>query len=69
MVIMSKLVLPLIILNLFVNILFTVRRAGLPMPTDIAQWIRELISFIVSPFVLIGALIYGSLRFRQLFLI
>ena len=69
MVMISKLALPLIVLNLFINIVFTIRRAGLPIPVNIAQWIRELISFVVSPFVLFGALIYGSLRFRQLFLI
>jgi glycosyltransferase involved in cell wall biosynthesis len=47
----------------------TVRRAGLPFVGCPVQWLREFFSFILSPFVLVGALLYGSIRFRHLLLI
>ncbi len=59
---------PLIIFNVIIIMLFTVRRYGLPAPADFIQWLREFVSFMVSPFVLFGALIHGSFRFRKIFL-
>ncbi len=47
----------------------TTRRAGLPFVNNPIQWVREFISFLISPFVLFGALLYGSIRFRYVFLI
>lgn len=58
----------LILIDLFVSVFFTTRRAGLPITIGPVQWIRECISFIISPFVLLSALIYGCLRFRCLLL-
>jgi hypothetical protein len=34
-----------------------------------AQGYRNLLSFLVAPLVLLGALLYGSLRFRKLLIV
>lgn len=49
--------------------LFTIRRAGLPFINNPVQWLREFISFALSPFVVFGALLYGSIRFRHPFFV
>ncbi len=56
-------------IDLLAILIFTVRRAGIPFVTNPLQWTREFVSFCVAPFVLCGALIYGSIRFRYIFLI
>ncbi len=58
----------LLLCDIIVPVIITIRRTGFFFNAGFIQWIREYISFFVSPFVLIGALIYGSIRFRYLFL-
>lgn len=57
-----------IFIDIFVNTFFTIRRAGLPFAIGPVQWTREYVSFFLSPFVLLGALIHGCIRFRCLLL-
>lgn len=57
------------LVDIFIILFLTIRRAGLPFINNPVQWLREFISFIISPFVLFGVLIYGSIRFRHLFFI
>ena len=57
------------LLDILVIIVMTTRRAGLPFINSPVQWLRECTSFIISPFVLFGALLYGSIRFRHPFLV
>lgn len=55
-----------IAIDLIVILLLTIRRTGIPFLNFNIQWIREYVSFMVSPFVLTGALLYGSIRFKSL---
>lgn len=57
-----------ICIDLLSVLMFTLRRAGLPRFPGVVQWIREYISDLISPLVVFGALIYGSVRFKKLFL-
>ena len=57
------------LLDIFVIIFLTTRRAGMPFINSPVQWLREFTSFTLSPFVLFGALLYGSIRFRHPFLV
>ena len=43
----------------------TLRRMGIPVVKNSSQWIREYISFAVSPIVLTVALLYGAIRFQK----
>ena len=61
----SKYIFAFISIDALVVLLFTIRRAGLPFINNPIQWLRELVSFILSPFVVFGALLYGSIRFRH----
>jgi glycosyltransferase involved in cell wall biosynthesis len=45
--------------------LLTVRRCGGVMKNGMVPWLREWIAFCIAPFVLLGALIYGSLKFKS----
>jgi len=65
----SKLLLLFLITDFVLLVILTVRRSGLPWQAHGLQWFRDCAAFIVSPFVLFGALVYGSTRFRSLFLI
>ncbi|MGD9202650.1 MAG: glycosyltransferase [Chitinispirillia bacterium] len=45
--------------------LLTIRRAGVPNLNNRCQWLREYVSFGVSPVVLSAALLYGVLGFKK----
>lgn len=47
----------------------TFRRAGVSTVGNPLQAVRDFISFALAPLVLFGALLYGSIRFRYVFLI
>ena len=64
-----KLTGPILVINALVILFFTARRGGWPTLSGLFQWLREGVSFVVSPCVLIGALLYGSFRYRQLLLV
>lgn len=64
----SSLTIYLSVMTMLIIFFFTIRRGGFPTPSGLIQWGREYVSFVASPFVLTGALLYGSIRFRQLFL-
>lgn len=68
-VVSIQLLLIFALLDIFVIIFLTTRRAGFPFINSPVQWLREFISFSISPFVLFGALMYGSIRFRHPFLV
>jgi len=50
-------------LNLCTIAVVTARRAG-SAATGVVQWLREYLSYALSPVVLLGALLYGNARFR-----
>jgi len=56
------------VIDLLGIITCTIRRAGLPLSGKPLQWLRELVSFVLSPFVLLGALVHGCMRFRHFLL-
>ena len=45
--------------------ILTIRRMGIPALKNYGQWLREYISFAVSPIVLTTALLYGVLRIKK----
>ena len=45
--------------------LLTVRRCGGVMKNGMGAWLREWIAFCIAPVVLLGALIYGSVKFKS----
>ena len=60
---------PALLIALVLAISGALRRAGMPWRCGGAAWIRELVSCSISPLVLLGALVYGSVRFRHLLVI
>lgn len=56
-------------IDALVVFLFAARRAGLPFINNPVQWLREFISFALAPFIVFGALLYGSIRFRHPFFV
>lgn len=57
------------VIDALIIFLFTIRRTGPPSINATVQWFREYISFALSPVVILGALLYGSIRFKHPFLV
>ena len=56
------------VLNLALVLVFGIKRCGIGKES-LKKFVSETVSVILSPLVLTGALIYGSIRFRKFLLI
>ncbi|MDG5813623.1 glycosyltransferase [Chitinispirillales bacterium ANBcel5] len=64
---MDKAIIPLIVLEITVTTAFTIRRIGVEN-VGFDYFIKEWWCMLVSPFVLMAALLYGSVKYKKLLL-